>query len=59
MAKVKSFESVSIQDLEHNINNWLRNELSQNNQVNIKFMSHAYGSEKEQKFTALLVYEYC
>lgn len=60
MAKIKAFEADSIQTLEHTINDWLRNELTQNNhQVNIKFMSHSYGNENDQKFTALIVYEYC
>lgn len=60
MAKIKAFEAGSIQTLEHTINDWLRNELTQNNhQVNIKFMSHSYGSENDKKFTALIVYEYC
>ncbi|MCU4638508.1 hypothetical protein [Acinetobacter courvalinii] len=60
MAKIKAFEAGSIQTLEYTINDWLRNEFTQNNhQVNIKFMSHSYGSENNQKFTALIVYEYC
>jgi len=60
MAKIKAFESGSIQDLESNINEWLRNELTQyNHQVNIKQISHSYTTENTPfKFTALLVYEY-
>lgn len=60
MAKIKAFESTSIQDLENNINEWLRNELTKyNHQVNIKKISHSYANENTLfKFTALLVYEY-
>lgn len=60
MAKIKAFESTSIQDLENNINEWLRNELTKyNHQVNIKQISHSYTNESTLfKFTALLVYEY-
>jgi len=60
MAKIKAFESTSIQDLENNINDWLRNELTKyNHQVNIKQISHSYANENTLfKFTALLVYEY-
>ncbi|WP_038344299.1 hypothetical protein [Acinetobacter sp. A47] len=60
MAKIKAFESNSIQDLENHINDWLRNELTQNNhKVNIKELSHSHSSENTPKFTALIVYEYC
>lgn len=60
MAKIKAFESGSIYDLETNINEWLRKELTQyNHQVNIKVISHSYTSENVPlKFTALIVYEY-
>lgn len=60
MAKIKAFEAASIQDLEIDINNWLRNELTQyNHQVNIKVISHSYTSENVPlRFTALIVYEY-
>lgn len=61
MAKVKAFESNTIQELEILINEWLREELKHNNhQVNIKNLSHCYNTDDKflSKFTALLVYEY-
>ena len=60
MAKIKAFESSSIQDLENNINEWLRNELTKyNHQDNNKQISHSYTNENTHfKFTARIDYEY-
>ncbi|WP_333663986.1 hypothetical protein [Acinetobacter sp.] len=43
MAKIKSFESNSTEEMENKINEWLREELSHHhNKINIKQISHCY-----------------
>ncbi|WP_433846843.1 sporulation protein Cse60 [Acinetobacter proteolyticus] len=60
MAKVKTFETESIQDLEQKINDWLRAELiSNNHKVNIKALSHDFFNERSKSIvSAVIVYEY-
>lgn len=60
MAKIKSFESNSTEEMENKINEWLREELSHHhNKINIKQISHCYiNNENSYRISALIVYDY-